>query len=65
METEMRQVMKKLEDIKAELNYIKEHMVDVDMVLTDDDRKALREAEEDLREGKTISHEKLKKELGL
>ena len=61
----MRQVMKKLEDIKAELNYIKEHMVDVDMVLTDDDRKALREAEEDLREGKTISHEKLKKELGL
>ena len=58
-------ILKKLDEIKLELDFIKEHMVDVDTILTDEDREALEKAEREFREGKAISHEKLKKELGL
>jgi hypothetical protein len=39
--------------IKSELDYIKEHLVDVDAVLTEDDLKSIQEAEKDLKTGKT------------
>ena len=53
MATEAKEILNKLEIIKADLDYIKEHMVDVDLVLTDDDLEALEEAEKDLKSGKT------------
>ena len=40
-------------------------MVDRDTVLDEDDKIAIREARKELKEGKTISHEDLKKELRL
>ena len=46
-------IIDKLDNIKSELDYIKEHMVDVDTCLTDDDIQAIREAEQDFSEGKT------------
>ncbi len=49
-ETEMLRVLK---DIKADLDYLKKHIKDVDLVLTDDDMEALEEAEKDLKEEKT------------
>ncbi len=58
------QILQKLDEIKSELDYIKEHMVDVDKVLSDDDKKALAEAEEEYKAGKTTSLEGLKEELG-
>ena len=56
-------ILNKLDLIKAELDYIKEHIVDV--TLTEDDLVSLKEAEEDFKNRKTISHGKLKKELSL
>jgi len=53
MTTEIAQIMKKLDNIKSELDFIKGHINDVDLVLTDDDREALEEAEHDLKKGKT------------
>ena len=54
MANENKLIMKKLDEIKSELDYIKDHMVDVDVFLTEDDEEALRSAEEDLRQGKTV-----------
>ena len=53
MATEAKEILDKLEIIKSDLDYIKNHMVDVDLVLTDDDIEALEEAESDLKAGKT------------
>ena len=53
MATEAKEILDKLEIIKSDLDYIKHHMVDVDLVLTDDDIEALEEAEKDLKAGKT------------
>jgi hypothetical protein len=56
-------VMEKLNSIQSELDFIKEHMVDVDTILTEEDRADLAQARNEFKEGKTISLEKLKKEL--
>lgn len=53
MANEMKQVMEKLDDIKLELDYIKGRIADVDVVMTDDDLQALRQAEKEFKEGKT------------
>ena len=53
MATESEEILEKLEIIKSDLDYIKKHMIDVDLVLTDDDLEALEEAEKDLKAGKT------------
>ena len=62
---ENKTVLEKLESIQSELDFIKEHMVDVDTIMTEEDKKALAEAREEFENGETISHEDLKKELGL
>ncbi len=46
-------ILDKLDSIKEELDYIKSHVVDLDVVLTRDDLEALKEAEEDFKRGKT------------
>lgn len=48
MITETKQILEKLDMIKSELDYIKGHIVDVDVILTEEDIKSLQEAEEDL-----------------
>ena len=65
MSLEMKQVMKKLDVIKAEIDFIKEHMVDADTILTPKEEVELDKSLKELKEGKTTSHEDLKKELGL
>jgi len=47
-------IMKKLEEIQSDLTYIKSHMRDADMVLTDDDVASLQSAENDLKNGTTV-----------
>lgn len=47
------QILKKLEELKDELDYIKIHLIDIDAVLTEDDLEALEEAEKDSKERKT------------
>lgn len=53
MVEETKQILKELKEIKADIAFIKTHIKDVDMVLTDDDIKSIRQAEKDLKEGKT------------
>ena len=67
METQInpQEIMKKLIKLQADVDFIKNNMVDIDYILDEDDREALRLAEEEYRNGETISHEELKKELEL
>lgn len=51
MVTQTKLILDKLDNIKEELDYIKERMTD--KILTNEDIIALEEAEKDLEEGKT------------
>ena len=57
--------MIELKEIKKDLDFIKEHMVDIDSVLTEDDYAALQDYRKEKKEGKLISHEQLVKEFGI
>ena len=48
-----KQIIKEIKALKFELKNIKKRMVDIDVVLTDDDTESIKEAERDLKEGKT------------
>ncbi len=65
MTTDTMHIMDELKFIKEELSYIKEHMVDRDAIMTEEDYEALLEYRKEKSEGKLISHEQLKKELGI
>ena len=58
-------IHKDLEFVKKEVIEIKQHMVDIDSIMTEDDYKALQSYKEEKSKGKLISHERLKKEIGL
>ncbi|MBI2583410.1 MAG: hypothetical protein HYW25_01970 [Candidatus Aenigmarchaeota archaeon] len=59
------QILEKLEKIEREVKEIREHMVDIDSIMTEDDYEALLQYRKEKEEGKLISHEQLKKESGL
>ncbi len=59
------QILDKLTRLEKEVIDIKEHMVDVDSILSEDDFKALLDYRRDKSEGKMIAHDQLKRELGL
>ena len=66
METELlNKIQKDLEFVKKEITEIKDHMVDIDSIITEEDYEALQNYRKEKLEGKLISHEELKKELGL
>lgn len=58
-----KEVMTKLARLQADMDYVRGHIDDI--ALTEDDLRSLEEAEKEYREGKTISLENLKKELGM
>ena len=51
--------------IKAELNEIKEHMVDVDTIISEEERRLVHGSLIHEKEGKLISLTDFKKQLGL
>lgn len=57
-------VAEELKEIRKDLDFIKEHMVDIDSIMTEDDYEALQNYRKEKKEGKLISHEQLVKELG-
>ena len=63
MTNEIKLVLEKLESIKSDLDYIKEHMVDIDSILTPEEEKRLEASLRDLKEGKTTSLEDFKREM--
>lgn len=55
----------KLEKIEKDVAEIKKHMVDADSIMTEEDYEALLEFRKEKASGKLISHEQLKRELGI
>lgn len=58
-------IIKELKEIRKDLSFLKKHMVDVDSIMTEDDYSALLAYRDEKKKGKLISHEELKKKLGL
>ena len=56
------QIIQELKGIKKELRFIKEHMVDVDTILTPEEEVELDESLKELKEGKTFSLDDIKKD---
>ncbi len=54
-----------LSAIRKDLNYIKQHMVDADTIMTEDDYSALLEYRKDKKANNLTSHDQLKEELGV
>ncbi|MBI5072555.1 hypothetical protein HZA99_01935 [Candidatus Woesearchaeota archaeon] len=52
-ETETKQILDELRVIRSDLDYIKGHLSDIDLVLTDDDKEAIESAENDWKTKKT------------
>jgi hypothetical protein len=53
MTQENNSILQELKGIKEDLNYLKKHVTDIDVVLTSDDEEALMDAEIDLKTSKT------------
>lgn len=53
MTTETSLILERLDEIKSELDYIKDHMAHVDTVLTEDDGLALKEVKQEYKLRKT------------
>ena len=58
-------ILKKLEKVEKDIEEIKAHMIDIDSIVTEEDKEALARARKEFEKGETISFEELKKELGL
>ncbi len=56
------QILQELKVIKKDLDYIKEHMIDVDIILTHEEETELEESLKELEEGKTFSFDIIKKD---
>ncbi len=65
MTNETKLILQKLEKIEKNVEQIREHMVDSDAILTEEDYEALLEYRKEKAEGRLVSHDELKKELGL
>lgn len=53
--TDIEKLSGKLDTIQSDLDYIKEHMANIDVVMTEDDLNSLDEAEIEFKVGKTIA----------
>ena len=63
MTTDTQQIMEELKAIKEDLEYIKEHMVDVDTILTPEEEERLDESMHDYKQRKTVSLAKFEQEM--
>ena len=55
MESEVKKVLDELRTIKIDIEFIKEHMVDVDTILTPEEEKRLNLSIDEFKRGRTIS----------
>lgn len=58
-------IFSEIKSIHEDLAFIKEHMVDIDSILSEEDYKAVLDSRIEKRKGKLSSLSDLKKELGL
>jgi hypothetical protein len=59
------EIKHELKAIREDLDFIKSHMVDIDSILTEEDYISLQEFRKEKDSALLISHEDLKKELGI
>jgi len=59
------QIMNELKAIRKDLEFLKDHMVDIDCIMTEDDYLALNEYRKEKDSDDLVSHEDLRKSLGL
>ena len=59
------EIVHELRSIREDLDFIKDHMVDIDSIMTEDDYLSLNEYRDEKSSGKLTSHEELKREFGL
>jgi hypothetical protein len=59
-----KEVVEELRAIREGLDYIKAHMVDVDMILTPEEEERLEESLREYKEGKATPLEEFEKEMG-
>ncbi|MAG02345.1 hypothetical protein CMI42_03335 [Candidatus Pacearchaeota archaeon] len=62
--SDVKKIMGKLARLQEDVDYLKEHIVDEDIV-TEEDKRYFTEYEGEKEEGRLISEEQLKKELEL
>ncbi len=58
-----KQVLEELKEIKKDIHFIKEHMNDIDSILTPEEEERLNESLEDLKEGRTTSLDDFDREM--
>ncbi len=58
-------IMNELKAIRTDIEFLKNHMVDIDCIMTEDDYLALNEYRKEKDSAELISHEDLKKSMGL
>ena len=59
----VKEIMIKLARLQSDINYIKEHIEDIE--LSEDDLAAIEDYEKEKKAKQLISHKEVKKELGL
>ena len=65
MEFDNQEVLRRLDKIQIDINFIKSNMIDVDCILTDEEKIELEEARGEFERGETTSLENFKKEMEL
>ncbi len=65
MVAETKQILEELKTIRTEIDFIKTHMFDPDVMMTTEESKRFERSMQELKEGKTIPLAEMKKRLGL
>ena len=56
------EVLAELKAIREDVEYIKEHMLDIDTILTTEEERILKESLEEYRRGETVTLDDLERE---
>ncbi len=63
MVNEIREVLNELKIIRIDIEFIKEHIINADAILTPEEETKLNDSIEEFRQGKTTSFKELEKEI--
>ncbi|MEK6800839.1 MAG: hypothetical protein AABY05_02810 [Nanoarchaeota archaeon] len=63
--SDIKEVLIKLAKIQNDVEYLKKHVKNEDIFLSEEEEKLLQDSYKNEKEGKLISHSQLKKELGI
>ncbi len=64
-QSQIEEILRKIARLQNEMEYVKKNMIDVDCVLTDEEKNELEEARSEYERGETTSLEDFEKEMRL